>query len=222
MDRNEEPTLPDLVYNITSSNEIRAAIEDDPVLREKTLERASVLVRSKEFKWLLKGKGLAFNNLERWHKSIDNLDESELDSGTAYVLKWMGGDKEPSEYNTFYNYNSGDNPVCGKGPLRLSYRQAHNLGITAQPDAYHDGDIEVLDDPEAREELIQITLREAGVIERYEEDEEPPVYEYGETSPTRGSHCIYRDVADNRGQISSLLNSLSRHNWSQCNESPGC
>ncbi|MGC6509344.1 MAG: hypothetical protein ACON4U_13070 [Myxococcota bacterium] len=209
MGKNKEPSLLDLVYNITRSNEIRAALEEDNLLREEMLKRAGVLIRSKKYDWMLSGSGPRFVKLERWQKSIKNsFDEGELDSGTAHVLSWLGASSETSEYATFYN--TEDDLVCGKGPLGLSYRQAINLGITAQPDALYEGLLNDLESIELREELIQITLAKAGVIEQYEEDEVPPTYEYGETSPNEQKHCIYRDVTDNRSQIQTLLRNLSQ------------
>lgn len=204
-----EPSLGDLVYQITNSSEIRDTIEDDPSFRDQVIFRAQILAKSKDYKWLIAGNDQRFTQIQRWQVSVDNMiDEDVFDAGTGHVLKWMAASKEPAEYEPFHN--SDDELACGRGPLRLSFRQAHNLGIPARPEAYYEGNIDDLSNAEAREELIQLTLQSAGIYESYEEGEAPPEYEYSESTPSPKKHCIYRDVEDNRKRETTLLSNLSR------------
>jgi hypothetical protein len=77
-----------------------------------------------------------------------------------------------------------------------------------------------MDSPQAREELIQLTLLKAGIVEEYEEGEEVPIYEYGENSPKNRQYCIYRDVEDVRNRDTALLNALVRQIGPSTNDLP--
>lgn len=204
MQQSEDLDFDQLSYYITQSTEIQSALKDDKTLSKLVIERAAVLAKSKEYDWLLKGKGERFNRFQLWNNSVLNSEEDKLDRGTAHILSWMGASKEPAEFQQFFDSN--DEESCGRGPIRLSFRQAHQLGITAQPDAFYQGLISDLSDSSQKEQLIQLTLQKSGITE----EEIPPGLEYDESSPRNREYCIYRVGDDKRSSRTGLLNGLYR------------
>jgi hypothetical protein len=102
--------------------------------------------------------------------------------------------------------DSTDTQVCGRGPIRLTYRQAKNLGLEAvQLDAYAPGDATLLSQDDAeRGKLLAQTASAAG---------EPAV----ETPPASGidtitagdSSCVRAEGDDDRATAYKVIAMLN-------------
>lgn len=210
-----EWTFADLAAGVTDSTQIGASLEGDGKLSDMVREEAKfVLQDAKRYEWLLGRGGRA--QREEFNAWLGRVEQSErLDNNTRHVVTWLAaqpgrttGEFDPVE-------NSSGTEVCGRGPLRMTYRQALHLGLQAQPDGWQRGrDITTLEDTLERDALIDATLSDAGMA-RGEETLETDL----EGINQEGA-CVYADGDDDRVIQGRLLSRLERQLGEKATEVP--
>lgn len=116
-------TVPILTRNILIDNEWKPTLNDDRELYKVfAFELGNSFGRAEQFRWAYqseKSKTMVFR------RHLNGLSEGLLDTLTyAAAQPSRTGAREWTVME-----NSDGNPVCGRGPLALTYRQAINLGL---------------------------------------------------------------------------------------------
>ncbi|MEC7986450.1 MAG: hypothetical protein VX278_14890 [Myxococcota bacterium] len=212
-----------IVAWVTASEKLSRYLDDDKEIKNLVKQEAVSLFetdfKSNEYKWLLgENKGLS-TQYKSWVKQVRAYDG--LDSETKYLLTWMPP-VEDTRRKTFSTIlNSAEEETCSRGILKLTYRQAAQLGVEAQPDGIFIGKAKSISTPVKQFNVLQDNI----VKYRLEEDLIPPVYrdpEDGEknTEPkpetdkektkTQNTFCVYQTGDDQRDNNRSVLNALKR------------
>ena len=194
----------ELAFQVTRSKRLGTALDNDSSLREEVKKRAkTVLANVKAYRWLLRGRDRQASEFANWRETIA---DSDLDNDTKVLATWLAA--LPSKSRTGWDalQDSEATDVCGRGPIRMTYRQAVHLGMTAQPDALYIGMSSSLDSKEMREELLADTLSRA---------QQPPFEPPIETDIIQvmggAGYCVYMTGDDDRTRMRRTARALERH-----------
>lgn len=198
--------IPELAYNITKSQSISTALDRDRALADLVAKRSrSILADADAYEWLWDARNNRAARFADWRERI--LESDDFDDDTRTLLVWLAARRRPvpGEWSTFTDTEGTD--VCGRGPLRMTYRQSLHLGMLVQPDAYYRGSFDKLaDDRQKREELVTVTAGTAGteLPETFESD-------FSRTDSRTNEGCVYLVDTDERTNIGRTLRALKRH-----------
>lgn len=198
-------TFADLASGITDSTLIGASLDGDTKLTEMVREEAKyILSDDKRYEWLLGAGGRAQRSeFDAWKGRVEQSES--LDNNTRHLLTWLAAQPGRSTGEFDPVENSGGVEVCGRGPLRMTYRQALHLNLEVQPDGWKRGrDTAVLEDTRVRDELIDATLSDAGVP-RGEDTLDTDL----EGINNEGA-CVYATGNDDRAIQGRLLNKMEK------------
>ena len=130
-------TLDEAVQGVTKSEQLARLLKRDKTFLSLVKKESLVLIDQEPPKWLMDPKGAYTSRVKNWMDAIHQLDDTEIDPETKKLLMWNISEDEMSNKN--FSLRNNPNPQegyqCGRGIMRLSYRQATHLGLTAQPDA---------------------------------------------------------------------------------------
>lgn len=189
-------TSPLLAAELSSDSDLRAAVQS---------ATKNLFLDPKPWDWLVTGKGpkaSAFANFREMLFKEDNIDVE-----TAKLLMWVVADTGPnSEFLDFED--SMKMPVCTRGVMHVTFRQARHLGLNAQPDALILRDYQaVADDKARREQALLATMLaldpNAVLPEGTLETGLDPIRE-------GRSACLYLQGDDDRPRNGALVRALSK------------
>ncbi len=151
-----------LAATILGVPEIGTALKKDDQLLGKVKEEAkSIAANPDPYSWMFEET----NRVEDFAKFRERVEKSDsLDVATKRLVPYLAATKNRLQGNWDAVLDSKQAESCGRGPIRLTYRQAKNLGLTASYlDAYVQGDatVEANDDP-TRTKLLAKTAEAAG------------------------------------------------------------
>lgn len=116
------------------NDNVGTALATDPVLYGKVDARAKAIFDNPgSYDWLYTGQGASLK-FKSWREKIEKVED--IDPSTRELLPWLAA--TPGRRNTDFQrtLDSANKQVCGRGPIRLTWRQARHLGMeTIFPDA---------------------------------------------------------------------------------------
>ena len=214
-----------------ASPELSEALKDDSIVQAEVKKEAKFLFeedysKGSSYDWLVKGDSR--NSSKRrvyrsWIKKFGQTEADTMDLPTKKTLLWI-----PPIQNTPNNMkdfriikNSEDKPVCGRGIFALSYRQAQNLGLDAQPDAVYDGKQAQIEKETKRSSVLLSSVGEYNLdqnllpsyyqeLDEGEELPEAPESSWFQTKSRGRELCIYQTGSDARESNNALISMLKR------------
>lgn len=147
----------DLAYQLTRSPTIQRTLTKDGALKAKVKEQAQLIANGRDrYEWLYRNPDVV-SAFSRWRQRIEESDTTKqgIDPVTRHLLVYAAA--TPNRIDPIWSQykDSSGAEACVRGPLQLTWRQAMNLGLTAQPDAFVRGDASALaNDPAARMQLL--------------------------------------------------------------------
>lgn len=196
-----------LIAQATGTAELSGGMEKDTVLLGKVKDQARVMVQDiGPYSWLLTGDSRVEQFIE-WRKTIEKADD--IDKITRRLLTFAAADGKSGIHNFDQIKDSDDKSVCGRGPLRLTYRQGRSLGLEkVQADRYVLSDeLALAQDPIKRADMLR-PIAEAALGTPWPDP--PPETEIEDI--TSGSEaCAFVTGDDDRLKISELKKALVKH-----------
>ncbi len=193
-----------LAGKLTRNARFTYALEDDPTLRAEVEKQSRLLLSAeKQYAWLLSGKDQQAKRFSSWRERV--ADSSSLDEETKLLVTWLAAmpNRKRGEYAAFKG--SLGATTCGRGPVRMTWRQALSLGMDIQPDAVHEGPASRLEkDASLMPALI------TGRLEEYElEYPDGGSTDYATIDSNR--QCVFVEGDDDRTRDNRVLSALERH-----------
>ncbi|HHO53489.1 MAG TPA: hypothetical protein ENK18_22110 [Deltaproteobacteria bacterium] len=193
-----DPTVPDLVSRVLAEPVWKNTLRDDTELMTGYREQLkAVLAQQSKYTWVYTRKASPYTRLK---SELDGLPEA-LVRVLAFAAVGPSYDREWSLIN-----DSESEEVCGRGPLGLTYRQATNLGLVAQPDALVDRQLAESGNIEEQRLALDRTLRNAGAEHEYRDD----LISSQGAEIQGGMQCLYIDGDDERTNIKRIADALRR------------
>ncbi len=193
-----------LAATILGVPEIGAALKKDDQLLGKVKEEAkSIAANPDPYAWMFEETNRV-EDFARWRERVDKSDS--LDPGTKRLLPYLAASKNRLQGDWDRVLDSKQAETCGRGPIRMTYRQAKNLGLTGvYLDAYVQGDatVEANDDP-TRTKLLAKTAEAAG-----EPSPTSDVSSTAEILRQGAATCVYgvgEDDRDDENKVMGMLN----------------
>lgn len=203
--------------------ELSEAIAKDSTIRNLVKKEAQYLFEenytSNEYKWIIgKNNGLR-ENYRRWTTAIVQEESDVFDDATKKLLMWLPPIKYDQNKDFGITSNSEKKPVCGRGLLSLSYRQAQNLGMSAQPDAVFEGKETQVSTENKRNEKLLTSVAEYKLDPNllppyYQELEEgaelPEAPETSWQKVKRNTYCVHQAGSDDRESRGKIIKTLKK------------
>lgn len=156
-----------------------------------------------KYQWLQE-KNVRVEEFAQWRERVDKAEA--IDPGTRKLLPFLAAVPRRVKGDWGYVVDSGQGQSCTRGPIRLTYRQGRNLGLTnVLLDAYFFGESTSLaNDDAARAKLLETTSVAAG-----EAFPDPPPAS-GLDALKVGEHtCIRADGDDDRSSPAKVMGMLN-------------
>lgn len=201
-----ESLFHELALQITNSPLLGTALESDSELRGQVERWTKILFTdSKSWDWLITAKGPKASEFARWREEL--FKEDDIDIESARLLVWLAAMTGPNSDFVDVENISGEK-VCGRGLLKMTHRQARNMGMDAQPDSYLEGNYQpIVEDTTQREARLLATLQlfdPAGLLpEGTIETSLDPIRE-------GRSGCLYMTGDDDRTRRSDVIRALAK------------
>ena len=200
---------PELAQALSKDNTLRSVVKKEArYLFEKNYE-------DDEYKWILgKNNGIK-DQYRRWITAVNQ--EDDFDDTTKRVITWLPPveNKESDGFRSLVN--SDEKNACGKGIVALTYRQAQNLGLNAQPDAYYEGKESYVEEPKKRsstllEKVSEYKLDPDLLPEYYQNTDEEDLFADDPDSTWQktgnNTYCVYQSGSDDRENRSQIIKML--------------
>ncbi len=204
----------ELAGQITGSVQIGASLEeDDALLSAVKAEARNLMADSKRYAWLIEksGRGRA-RDFALWREEV--VASEDFDNHTRNLVIWLAAPPGLSTGEFDEWEDSTGRMVCGRGPLRMSYRQGLHLGLSVLPDAYKPGvESASLDDVGYRDQLLGETLGSA--LQPVPEGSFQSTYAKADQGL-----CVYVEGEDDRQRINKILRRLAENLGSSANNAP--
>ncbi|MED5371442.1 MAG: hypothetical protein VX899_10540 [Myxococcota bacterium] len=204
--RPEDMEFSELAGAITGQPGLTAALQKEDVLLE--------MVRGKAKETLLGIDGYTITKPTSKHPYFEMREallSSGLDYDAATLLAYAAADR-PDAMGFSQVVDATGNPVCGRGPMHLSYRQASQLGLDAGLDALITKSVDQYTDPSGealRAEALGETAKAAGYLD-WMQPGESIITETAKLD--NGNTCLYvsTEDGDDRARRVKIANSLER------------
>jgi len=199
-EQGQDPTVASLTQAILNDREWQQSLEVDPDFNGRYLKRLKAIFdRSDRYQWVYKRKASDFTKLQG---RLDKEMGPSLTRVFAYIAAEPGyvADRQWGLIRS----NSEGSRACGRGPALITYRQAVNLKINAQPDALVDAGIAASEDLDLKAAQIRATL---GSDEREFENEEIQAEGAGLQG---GFQCLYLEGEDERDDPKAIAQALGK------------
>lgn len=193
----------ELAITITGVRSVGLAMKKDTAFVGLVKTQAKKMLDNPEvYAWLYEESARP-EEFARWRERVEKSDK--FDPDTKRLLPYLAATKGRVQGQWGQVLDSKDMEVCGRGPARLTYRQAKNLGLAqVQLDAYVSGDATTITQDEvARTLLLSTTGASAG----------EPVLETNVPSGAdvilQGARtCVRADGDDDRESLPKVVSAL--------------
>ncbi len=192
-----------LAGSVTGSRSVGLALKKETALVGMVKAQAKKIIENPDlYAWLYEESARP-EEFAKWRDRIEKSDA--FDPDTKKLLPYLAATRSRVQGKWDRLLDSKETEVCGRGPVRLTYRQAKNLGLgSVALDAYVGGDAtDIATDEVARTQLLSKTAEAAG---------EPPLDTNvpSEAEVVRqGEHtCIRADGDDDRENLSKVVSAL--------------
>lgn len=198
----EKLSFADLAPIITHSPTLaRAMANDQDFASQLKQEARAILQGPQEYTWVWEATDAAAA-FRSFRTRVE--EDKSLDASTKLYLSYLALGRNRTNAEWGVELDSQGRRACGRGPLRLTWRQAHNLELAPQLDTYVSGDSSVLaNDALKRAEALNAAAAALA---------QPPLVE-GVTSEvvnivTGADACAVVEGADERKDTGALLSML--------------
>ena len=198
----------DLANVIVGSTRVENALKKDRKFGALVKERTrAILSDPGAYDWMFKAGSGRANKFVAWRTRL--MERDELDGQTVLVATWLAAPPYAQPYTEpLYErqLDSEANDACVRGNLGITYRQAVNLGMDVQLDAFHRGTAAAIDDTSARKDLLTTTA--AGVGQELPEELTIEIKGVGTSGK---EYCVYAEGDDDRDKRKKLLDVVARN-----------
>ena len=204
-DRVAEWSFTDLANDITDSAQIAGTLAEDDTLLGLVRKESGFALSDNRYDWLLgRGARSQRKDFTLWYEAVQ--ESERFDNPTRTLLTWLAAVPGRASGDWDIIEDSTQSEVCGRGTLRMGYRQALSLGLDVQPDALYTGrNAAELESIDLRDELLNKTLSESGELPREES------FESDSDSVGDRGRCVHVEGDDVRSRPSQLLRGLGKH-----------
>jgi hypothetical protein len=199
-DSGADPTVASLTQAILGDREWQQSLEADPQFNLAYLQRLkSIFERSDRYAWVFQRKKSELTTL------MGRMDSS-MGKNLARVFAYTAAHPGfvPERQWGLVQANSEGQRTCGRGATLMTFRQATNLGVNAQPDALADAGIATSEDLDAKAALIKAAL--GGDRREFENVE---IQQEG-AGLQGGYQCLYLEGSDDRTDPKALAAALGK------------
>ncbi|MFZ5480778.1 MAG: hypothetical protein ACOZNI_28720 [Myxococcota bacterium] len=193
-----------LASRIIGVNSVGNAMKKDPQLLDKVKAEAKKIAANPEwYAWMLDEQSARVEEFAKWRERVDKSEE--LDPDTKKLVPWLAAQKQRLKGSWDKVLDSKEIEVCGRGPIRMTYRQGRNLGLdSVQLDAYVAGDAtQIVEDVGEKTKLLGRTAEAAG-----EPQPDGNLASTAENLRQGVSTCVYAEGDDDRENASKVLSML--------------
>lgn len=194
-----------LASTITGAPAVGLAMKKDTAFLDQVKAEAKKIAEDPGlYEWLYAEKSTAVTDFAEWRARVDKSEQ--IDPNTKRLAPYVGVSRNRVKGDWGSVLDSTEQVVCGRGPSRLTYRQAKNLGMSAvQLDAYVLGDATLIAQDEAeRGKLLALTAIAAG-----EPPPEKAPASVAEIISQGASTCLRAEGDDDRDDPVKMLAMLS-------------
>ncbi len=152
----------ELAITVTGVRSVGLAMKKDTAFVGLVKTQAKKILDNPEvYSWMYEDSARP-EEFAKWRERVEKSDD--FDPDTKRLLPYLAATRGRVQGQWDRVLDSKDTEVCGRGPARLTYRQAKNLGLAqVQLDAYVSGDAtQVAQDEVARTQLLSTTGASAG------------------------------------------------------------
>ncbi|MES2639002.1 MAG: hypothetical protein V4850_05950 [Myxococcota bacterium] len=152
----------ELAITITGVRSVGLAMKKDTAFVGLVKTQAKKILDNPEvYSWMYEESARP-EEFARWRERVEKSDK--FDPDTKRLLPYLAATRGRVQGQWDKVLDSRETEVCGRGPARLTYRQAKNLGLAqVQLDAYVSGDATAVSQDEvARTQLLSATGASAG------------------------------------------------------------
>jgi hypothetical protein len=193
-----------LASRIIGVNSIGNAMKKDPQLLEKVKAEAKKIAANPDwYAWMLDEQSARVEEFSKWRERVEKSEE--LDPDTKKLVPFLAAQKQRLKGDWDKVLDSKEIEVCGRGPVRLTYRQGKNLGMSSvQLDAFVAGDsTSIVEDVGEKTKLLGRTAEAAG-----EPQPDGNLASAAENLRQGVSTCIYAEGDDDRENATKVLSML--------------
>ena len=134
------------------------------------------------------------------------MENETLEIESRLLLVWLAA--RPGKLQSDFGKirDSEESNVCGRGPLKITYRQAVSLGLSVQVDAFVSQNPELVqEDRDRTEELLNATLTAAG------DSSLPETFTVLDDPLRQGrGGCLYLEGGDDRIEMNTIIRNFGR------------
>ncbi|MGB0638666.1 MAG: hypothetical protein ACPGTU_05005 [Myxococcota bacterium] len=199
-------TFQELAAAIIGSEALGVALENDDSLRAAVKKKTKDILTqsSSQYDWLIKRKSSKTNDFITWRNRLMENEAMEIETRLLFVWLAARPGKLQSDFGKVRD--SEETNVCGRGPLKITYRQAVSLGLSVQVDAFVSQNPEVVqEDRDKTEELLIDTLVAAG------DSTLPETFTVlGDPLRQGRGGCLHLEGGDDRIEMATLIRNFSR------------
>lgn len=198
-DGNGDPTVADLTRTVLEENTWKQTIDADKdlyVAYARALRE--VFANPDKYKWVYTRKSSPYTSMKQ------ALTNQGMPDTLVRTLAFAAAGPNADRPFTIVKDSEGAE-VCGRGPLGLTYRQSHQMGMTIQPDGLADRALAESQDLVAMRALLDATTKSAGVTVEYRDD----LVQTVGAELQGGMACVYVDGEDDRTDVSKVAKALS-------------
>jgi hypothetical protein len=193
----------ELALTITGAVNVGGALKKDPALLGAVRESAKQIAADpSRYSWLL-DQSARSEDFAAFRERIAKTDDFDPDTKRLLPFVAATSGRVKGEFERVKD--SADTEVCGRGPARLTYRQARNLGFSnVSLDAFVGGDAtSMASDDAARAQLLGQTASAAGENALTEAPASAV-----ETITAGAAACIRAEGEDDRGNLAKTVSGL--------------
>jgi hypothetical protein len=193
----------ELAAKVTGSRLVGQALKKETALIGMVKVQARKIIDNPDqYEWMYEESNRS-KDFADWRERVEKSEA--FDPDTKRLLPYLAANRSRIQGKWDKQLDSKEAEVCGRGPVRMTYRQARNLGVSSvQVDAYVAGDAtDLTQDEVARSQLLMKTLEAAG-------EPLPEVSLASEAEILRqGEHtCIHATGDDDRESLSKVTSVL--------------
>ena len=202
--KGESPTIASLVADILGDDEWRSTLENDDILMAEFKSKLGNKFKNSTNHKKIDKLGKSTSSNVPFNKVRRNLSKTKMKESLVTVLSYAAFGKG-SGWQKISNTSGED--VCGRGPLGLTYGQAHNLGLREfQLDAYVSRKLVDGEDLEGKRNALLLTS------ERIDDDAADFDIDVVTSEPIGkqgGKQCLYIEGEDDRIEMKMLGKALN-------------
>ena len=193
----------ELAGSVTGSRAVGLALKKETALVGDVKAQAKKIMENPEMYAWLSEESARPEEFAKWRERVEKSDA--FDPETKKLLPYLATNRGRVQGKWDKLLDSKEMEVCGRGPVRLTYRQAKNLGVeTVALDAYVAGDATTIAaDEVARTQLLSKTAEAAGL---------PPLDTNVASQADvvrQGEHtCVRADGDDDRESLPKVVSAL--------------